>query len=177
MNFPFNGPMIPTSKGWRMCVICGGSPINVMLFSIASFTTLRLTCVSWLSINNRTGRLEPQWGIKISLNHVQKRSESTYPVSDVLNNLCPGVPFLYDVWGRVFWKMMNFCKTLPFAEAHINAVIWPDDDDETYRWYACSPLTAKTFVFDFSFPFHPVSSQLKILSGWSLSSSVLISFI
>ena len=100
----FKGPKIPTFRGCRRCVVWSGRPSRWMLLAMASYIRGREMWLSWLSIANRTGRFDPQCGMKVCSNNFMNSSVSMYPLSDVPYAHSEETPSVKFLWGMDFSK-------------------------------------------------------------------------
>ena len=86
-QFFCNGPKTPTSRGWSLCVVCGGKQNNSILFSTASSIILSVRCDPCPSKMRRI--LDPllflacAWGINVFSNHCVQSESLVHPFSDV----------------------------------------------------------------------------------------------
>ena len=72
-TWALKGPLIDTTKGCTLWVVWAGNSRISILLALANCMTSIVMGDSWLSRSRSTGRAEPQWGMKVSLNHLKNR--------------------------------------------------------------------------------------------------------
>ena len=168
--------LIYTSKGCKIWVVWAGIPRSSILFVLASCMTSILMWDSWLWRTSSTGWAEPQWGMKVSLNHLKNKSLFIYNVVRHRESIQPLTKNTIPIccMRKRFSKIIMEERIVPLTQMHRCPVICPDA--KRLCWYACSHLKPNTFCLPFSLIDQPVSSQLKILPGlFSISSPVTLS--
>ena len=106
-------PIFVTSNVCKIWVVwAGNSGISIFL-ALASCMTSIVMGDSWLSRSRSTGRAEPQWGMKVSLNHLKNRfhiarlREPIQPLTRNTNATC--------CMRKRFFKNNNGRKNCPMS--------------------------------------------------------------